>query len=232
MQRIVMTALLAGALAGIAVFALHMWQTTPMILEAEVFENGTPAPTHAHAAGEAAGHAHAAAADDDAWPAPGLERNAYSLLADVVTAIGFGFLLVGAMAIFGRNVDWQAGVIWGLCGFAAFFVSPALGAPPELPGMVAAELGERQTWWLATAAAATVAMGLIFFAPGLLWNAVAALLLIAPHAIGAPHPVMEPGNVPAELAAQFAVASLVVNGLFWMALGGFSGYFYERFGNA
>jgi len=47
MQRIVMTALLAGALAGIAVFALHMWQTTPMILEAEVFENGTPAPAHA-----------------------------------------------------------------------------------------------------------------------------------------------------------------------------------------
>ncbi len=232
MQRIVLTALLAGALAGIAVFALHMWQTTPMILEAEVFENGTPAPAHAHGTGEAAGHAHAAAADDDAWPAPGLERNAYSLLADVVTAIGFGFLLVGAMAIFGRNVDWQAGVIWGLCGFAAFFVSPALGAPPELPGMVAAELGERQTWWLATAAAATVAMGLIFFAPGLLWKAVAALLLIAPHAIGAPHPVMEPGNVPAELAAQFAVASLVVNGLFWMALGGFSGYFYERFGNA
>jgi cobalt transporter subunit CbtA len=231
MQRIVMTALLAGALAGLAVFALHQWQTTPMILEAEVFESGMPA--HDHGAQQGAGHAHAeAAADDEAWPAPGLERSAYSLLADVLTAIGFGFLLVGAMAISGRHVDWQAGVVWGLCGFAAFFVSPALGAPPELPGMVAAELGERQTWWLATAAAATVAMGLIFFAPGVLWKAVAALLLIAPHAIGAPHPVMEPGNVPAELAAQFAVASLVVNGLFWMALGGFSGYFYDRFGNA
>jgi len=40
---------------------------------------------------------------------------------------------------------------------------------------------------------------------------------------------MEPGNVPAELAARFAVASLVVSGLFWMVLGGFAGYFYDRF---
>jgi predicted cobalt transporter CbtA len=110
MQRIVMTALLAGALAGIAVFALHMWQTTPMILEAEVFENGTPAPAHAHGTGEAAGHAHAAAADDDAWPAPGLERNAYSLLADVVTAIG------GASNMVRRRCPRKGDRAWGLIG--------------------------------------------------------------------------------------------------------------------
>ncbi len=215
MQRIVMTALLAGALAGLAVFILHMWQTTPLILHAEVYESGEAA------APNAATQEHQHAVD--------FMRHAYSLLADVITAIGFSFLLVGAMAITGRRTDWQNGIIWGLCGFAAFFIAPALGAPPELPGMVAAELGERQAWWLGTAMFASVALALIFFAHGALWKVLAALLLIAPHAYGAPHPVMEPGNVPAELAAQFAVASLVVNGLFWMVLGGCAGYFYDRF---
>ncbi|MBT6093600.1 MAG: hypothetical protein HOH04_01880 [Rhodospirillaceae bacterium] len=215
MQRIVMTALLAGALAGLAVFVLHMWQTTPLILHAEVFESGEAA------APNAATQEHQQAVD--------FTRHAYSLLADVITAIGFSFLLVGAMAISGRHIDWQNGIVWGLCGFAALFIAPALGSPPELPGMVAAELGERQAWWLGTAMFASVALALIFFAPGALSKALAALLLIAPHAYGAPHPVMEAGNVPAELAAQFAVTSLVVNGLFWMVLGGLAGYFYDRF---
>ncbi len=241
MQRIVMAALLAGALGGLAVFVLHMWQTTPLILHAEVYEAGQPAPAHSHGnqgaqGSQAEGHSHAApaagAGHGEAGPETVLgnpSRHALTLMADVVTAMGFAFLLVGAMALSGREIGWRGGIIWGLCGYAAFYMAPALGAAPELPGMVAAELGARQTWWLSTAAAATVALGLIFFAPGALWKAVAALLLVAPHAIGAPHPVMEPGNVPAELAAQFAVASLVVTGLFWMVLGGLGGYFYRRF---
>jgi len=229
MQRIVMAALLAGALAGCAAFVLQMWQTTPLIQHAEIFETGE-APAAGHGEGQAA-HSHdhggaAAGGDGD------FSRHALSLLADVITAIGFGFVLVGAMALSGREVGWRGGIIWGLCGYAAFYMAPAFGMAPELPGMVAAELGERQTWWLSTAAATAVALALIFFADGVIWKAVAALLLVVPHAIGAPHPVMEPGNVPAELAAQFAVASLVVTGLFWMVLGGFGGYFYHRFQQA
>lgn len=238
MQRIVMTALLAGALAGLAAFVLQSWQTTPLIMHAEIYETGEVPAAVAHSHGtapaaeatQAGGHAHAAEAE--AWPADGVERYAYSLLADVVTAIGFGFLLIGAMAVSGREVSWRGGIVWGLCGYAAFYMAPSFGMAPELPGMVAAELGERQIWWLSTAAVSALALALIFFAPGALWKAVAALLLVAPHAIGAPHPVIEPGNVPAELAAQFAVASLVVTGLFWMVLGGLGGYFYRRFAPA
>lgn len=237
MQRIVMAALLAGALSGIAAFALHIWQTTPLILHAEVYEAGQPAP----AAGQSHGHSHGAAQPhSNAAPAVAANagpqkisddpaRHALTLGADLVAAIGFAFLLVGAMALSGRAVDWQRGIVWGLCGYAAFYVAPSLGLAPELPGMVAAELAARQTWWLATAVSAIVVLGLIFFAPGALWKAVAALLLVAPQAFGAPHPVMEAGNVPAELAAQFATASLVVTGLFWMVLGGLGGYFYQRF---
>ena len=214
MQRIVMAALLAGALAGVVGFALHMWQTTPLILHAEIYEHGGTATNEAIAR---------------MWQADGIERHAFSLLAQVVTAVGFAFMLVGAMALSGRQVSMQTGIVWGLCGYGALYMAPALGMAPELPGMVAAELGERQAWWLGTALVSAGALTMIFFAKGAIFKVIAALLLVLPHAYGAPHPVMEPGNVPAELAAQFAVASMVVTALFWMALGAFGGYFYERF---
>ena len=226
MIRIVMSALLAGALAGVVVFAGHMWKTTPLIVHAEVYEGGGEAA--AASQGEAAaGHSHGEAKEWGA--ADGFERNAFTLLSDVITAIGFAFVLIGAMALSGRETGWRRGIIWGLCGYAAFYLSPAFGLSPELPGMAAADLTARQAWWLGTAAATGLALALIFFAEGVLWKVAAAVLLVVPHVIGAPHPEIEPGGVPAELAAQSAVATLVVTGLCWMALGGLSGYFFERF---
>lgn len=236
--RIVMSALLAGALGGVLVFAGHMWKTTPLIVHAETYENsGTEAaasPSHDHGTAAAAGHSHSDDhGDGDEWaPANAFERHAFTLLSDVITAIGFAFALIGAMVLSGRSVGWKRGMVWGLSGYAAFYLAPAFGLSPELPGMAAAELAARQGWWLSTAAAAAVALALLFFADGVLWKVAAALLLIVPHVIGAPHPPIGSGGVPAELAAQFAVATLVVTGLFWLALGAFSGYFLERFENA
>ena len=53
-------------------------------------------------------------------------------------------------------------------------------------------------------------------------------ILAAPHLIGAPHPFLFESNVPAELSAQFAVASLVTSAFFWLVLGTTSGYFYKK----
>ena len=234
--RIVMSALLAGALAGMLVFAGHMWKTTPLIVHAEVYEtneggghsHGPAEATKDHSHGEHAHGDNAAVAEE--WAPDGsFQRNAFTLLSDVITAIGFAFVLIGAMVLSGRETGWRRGIVWGLCGYAAFYVAPAFGLSPELPGMAAAELTARQTWWLGTAAATAVALAVIFFVDGALWKVVAAGLILVPHVIGAPHPPIEPGAVPAELAAQFAVATLVVTGLFWIALGGFSGYFLDRF---
>lgn len=233
--RIVRTALLAGAIAGLFAWALQMVRTTPLILKAEVYEEmaekATAAPPgQAGAAVQTAGHGHETAPGKDEWePAEGFARNAFTLLASVITAIGFAFLLTGAIALSGRAVDWQQGIIWGLAAYAAFYVSPSLGLPPEVPGMEAAPLGHRQVWWLATAAVTALALALIFFAPKPLWKAVAVALIVAPHIVGAPTHTPEPGPLPAALAAEFAVASLVTVGLFWMALGGLTGYFYRRF---
>ncbi len=56
------------------------------------------------------------------------------------------------------------------------------------------------------------------------------MLIVLPHIIGAPlHTGGAGGGVPAELASEFAVATLAVTGLFWVVLGGLTGYFYNRF---
>ena len=222
--RIILTAVFAGLIAGVFAWGAHMVKTTPLILAAEVYENAAPAAP-------AAAQAHATAVPETpAWePADGLERNLYTLLADVVTGIGFAFMLAGAMALSGRAVDARLGMAWGLAGFAALFAAPSLGLAPELPGMQAAGLGARQAWWLLTAAATAAGIAAIAFAPRPAVKALGVALLALPHVVGAPHPVLTSGPLPAELAAQFAAATLVITGLFWLVLGGLTGYFYRRF---
>jgi len=230
-RKIIYTALAAGMVAGVFLWAVNMISTTPLILAAEVYE------TQDHHHGQAAAphdHPEKATAEKEGaaeeWaPADGLERTAYTLLADLVTAIGFAFLLVAAIHLRDRAIDWRQGVMWGLGGFAAFFAAPSIGLPPELPGMQAAELSARQTWWLLTVIATAAGLWCLAFTNHNALKALGLVLIVVPHLIGAPHPLAGTSNVPAELAAEFAVTSMVVNGLFWMALGGLTGYFYNRF---
>ena len=217
-RRIVLTAVLAGLISGVFLWATHMIKTTPLILAAEVYEHATPG---AH------GSVTPAAAES-----VGFERAAFTLLADLVSAVGFAFLLTAAVSFKGSPIDWRHGILWGLSGYAAFFLAPSLGLPPELPGMKAAALDARQIWWLATVVATVAGLGLAAFSPRRAVQALGLGLIVLPHLIGAPHPEIAPGGVPAELAAQFAINSSVVSGLFWIVLGGLTGYFYHRFGNS
>ena len=224
--RIILTALAAGLISGVFVWGAHMVKTAPLILAAEVYEDQAaghqPTPANPEQA--------PAAQPEEAWaPADGFERGAFTLLMDALTGIGFAFLLAGAISLSGRPIDWRRGVLWGLSGFAAFFAAPAFGLAPELPGMQAGDLGARQAWWLATAAATAAGLGLIALQPKTAIKALGAGLIVLPHLVGAPHPEFAPGNVPAEMAAEFAIATLVVTGLFWALLGGLTGYFYNRF---
>jgi predicted cobalt transporter CbtA len=47
----------------------------------------------------------------------------------------------------------------------------------------------------------------------------AVVVLLAPHVIGAPHSHAFESKVPAEIAAEFAALSLVVQGLLWTLAG-------------
>jgi cobalt transporter subunit CbtA len=219
-RSIVFTAAVSGLLAGLLLtFAQHLG-TVPLILQAEVYERS---------GGQAAALDHGSH-DHAAWaPQDGLERTAFTALANVITGTGFALLLVAGFALRGGSIGWRQGLLWGLAGFAVFMLAPSLGLPPELPGTPAAELGPRQAWWLLTAAATAAGLALLAFRPAPLWAVAAIVLLVAPHLIGAPQPA-DAGTVgPGTLAHRFVVAATVTNFLFWVALGVLSAVFFERF---
>lgn len=219
MRPILLTALVAAVIAGLAAFAVQSVRVVPLILAAEAYEEAAPVPA------SPAGHTHEA----EAWePAEGFERQAYTALADVLVAFGFALILVGLFALRGRPVDARQGLLWGLAGFAVFSLAPALGLPPELPGSQAAELGLRQLWWLGTIVATGGGLALVVFQKTVVWRIAGLALIALPHLIGAPHPHEHGGTAPAELAAQFVAASLITSAIFWIVLGSSVGWLYAR----
>jgi cobalt transporter subunit CbtA len=223
-RSMVFSAALAGVVVGTAVTAAQMVGTAPLIQQSEVFERKAEAPAVAAApAGhDHAAHDHTAAVHDHgaAWqPADGFQRNAFTLGANILTAIGFGLLLTGIFALRGRPVDWREGLLRGLGGFVVFTMAPGLGLPPELPGMPVADLTLRQIWWIGTAGATAAGLGLLTFRREA-WAAALALGLIAlPHLVGAPQAAEAHSDVPHALLHNFVVAATLTSLLFWALLG-------------
>ncbi|MBY3468458.1 CbtA family protein [Rhizobium laguerreae] len=231
-RSIVFTAVLAGSIAGTAVTAVQFFGTSQLIAQAEAYEKAGEADA---GAAVPAGHDHAAMADHDheegGWqPADGLERTAFTLAANILTAIGYGLALTGLISMRGRAPGWREGLMWGLAGFACVMIAPMLGVPPELPGTPSAPLADRQVWWIATAAATACGLALIAFhrKP---WAAVAAIVLIAaPHVIGAPAaPEGQHALAPESLEHQFIAAAAMTSLVFWALLGSLTGTFFRRF---
>jgi cobalt transporter subunit CbtA len=181
---------------------------------------GKPGHTRQHTQGNKAGAA---------WgPAGGLERMAFTGLANILIGIGFGLLLVACFALHGKPVDPRRGVLWGLAGFAVFTLAPGLGLPPEVPGSKAAALADRQIWWAFATAAAALGLWLMVFTKHQALKVLGVVIVAVPHLIGAPQPAEIGGKVPPELAGHFAAASIVVSAIFWASLGWLSGTFWER----
>lgn len=236
-RNVVFIAAIAGLLAGILMTAMQSYATVPLILKAETFENaGTgeahdhrPAPTDAIGSGTATAapaHEH----EEEAWaPADGFERFAYTVGANIVAGIGFALLLVVVSEALGGIAGWRQGLFWGFAGFAVFTLAPGLGLPPELPAMPAADLGARQTWWIATVIATGAGLALIAFRRSLLFAILGIALIVLPHVIGAPQPEGHDSPIPADLHRQFVVAVTVTNLVFWVVLGGVAGLVRARF---
>ncbi|MDQ6732300.1 MAG: CbtA family protein, partial [Actinomycetota bacterium] len=94
-------------IAGLAFFAMQSVTTRPVIERAEVFERAAKTAPHGTAS-----HHHAD--DADAWePADGIERAAYTVVADGLIGIGYALLLVGLIAATGRAVTLWHGLAWG-----------------------------------------------------------------------------------------------------------------------
>jgi len=223
LRRLFFAAFAAGAIAGLGLTALQQVTTSPLIYKAETFEKAaTPSgPGHADT-----GHIQRG----ESWaPTEGLERIGYTALANVIVAVGFALLLVGCFALHGRDVTGQSGVLWGLAGFAVFTLGPAVGLPPELPGMAAASLPGRQSWWLLSVGCTAGGLWLLFMKRRTTVKVAGAALLVVPAIVGAPHPDVAGGSTPAELASRFAAIAIVVSAVFWTLLGWLSGTFYRYF---
>lgn len=245
-RRIIFSALIVGVVGGVLLGIGQHFGASQLIYAAEQYEGGampggSGAGEAAHAHGEeAASHSHGEGGGEAAWaPADGAERVTYSVIADVLVAIGFGTLLIIAMYVArsakGAPLGPSYGALWGLAGFVVAFGAPALGLPPELPGAAAAPLEQRQLWWLATVVVTGAGLGFLAFAPG--WKKVIGVALLPiPHLFGAPHPegpVFSHPNPEAVAALQalhtdFIIATAITNAAFWIVLGVGCGWAVQR----
>lgn len=234
LKNLILSAAAAGVAAGILTAAIQEVTTTPIILEAEKYENSAAAtePDAAAAASSEAAPAEMAMAlaANEAWsPADGVERTLYTTLGTTVAGVGFGLALLGAMALAGVPIGARTGLIFGVAGFAAVVLAPALGLPPEIPGSGAAALGARQAWWVFAVAATAAGLAGLLLTRNLALQIGGVVLIALPHIVGAPRPESFISTAPAELAGHFAATSLAVTAIFWAVLGYASGAFYERF---
>ncbi len=233
--RIVYSAVLIGMVAGLLLSLMQIISVDPIILQAEVYEISESEPGSAVTTGQESHDQ-----DIDGWaPTDGAERSFYSVLSNMSAGIGFAAVLLALMSQFWlpkqRVLSTQQSLLWGIAGFAAIYLAPGIGLPPEIPGIQAAALENRQIWWLLTVVCASFGIGILAWAQIRL-KAIGLVFLAIPYLVGAPsqqgpefvHPDPAAVEVLIELHQRFIITSGIVNLLFWMVLGLACGAVFNR----
>jgi cobalt transporter subunit CbtA len=252
--RVLFAALAAGLVAGILMSPLQYTKVVPIILHAEKFEGdahhdhgvSSAMVDHAHSDGKVADgkvadgkvaavtepekvDVHVYASPAEAGEEPLLFGRFWNtMLANLVTGVGFALLMAGVSLASGVNVSFATGLVWGGLGWLCVQFLPALGLPPELPGFPEVDITARQTWWVATVALSITGFWLLLLTKSQAIRVLGLALLFVPHLYGAPQPLDIASAVPAYLAAQFAVATLATTMFFWVTLGLALGFFMDR----
>lgn len=239
-KRMITSALFAGCAAGLIAVLLHFAFVQKYILLGEMYESGamthftdggdshtmdSPAkPESSTAPAAESGHAHHHQASNNDF-----QRNGLTALFMLIVYTSYGLLLTAGFAFadsLGRKIGPSEGMMWGLAGFAAFQLAPAMGLAPELPGTIAADLGERQIWWWGTVIGTGGGIALLAYGRKTWMFVLAGALLAAPHVIGAPEPEGYFGTAPPEVAAAFAARVLGTALVVWTCLGWLAGHFW------
>ncbi len=220
-RKVVYYSILVGIVAGLVLTAAQRLQVVPIIFTAEVYES-TSIDT---GSGGADDHAH--------WSPEAGMRTVLTAFSNVLTAIGYALILLSVMLAVQtwspgkpNRLTWQRALGWSLAGYAIFWLVPSLGLPPEIPLQNAAELQDRQVWWVICVVCTAAGLGGLAFA-STPWRWLAPLVIAVPYLIGAPHPEgpMFIGQTPEfagaleALAAEFFYATAIVNAVFWLVLG-------------
>ena len=246
-KRMVTSAVFAGFAAGLIAVLLHFAFVQKLILLSEQYEAGTLT----HFAGGASAHGYEGtsaqaevSADDDGKAghdhgahshegstASDFQRNGLTALFMILVYTGYALVLTAGFAaaeMWGRKIGPSEGLLWGIAGFAAFQLAPAMGLAPELPGTVAADITARQIWWWSTVLATGGGIALLAYGRQVWAFGLAGALLAAPHVIGAPQIEGYFGMAPPEVAAAFATRVLGAALVVWAALGWIAGHFWAN----
>lgn len=171
MGRIIIQGCKAGTLAGILWGFLLVLIISPLISEAEKFEEGAEPvdqvastkshqQSHAHAEDHGDGHSHGHDHHSSSWEPNTWQRPLFTVLGTVLLGISLGVLaslilvlgmkfhLISDSAL-SSKANWAYGMLFGLGGFLVFYGLPSLGLPPPLPGVIGADqdVEARQAWW-------------------------------------------------------------------------------------
>ncbi len=232
-KNLITSAVFAGFGAGLIAALLHVWLVAPVILEAELYEDGikvhygTVMPDHTDNSSAHADEGHGNGSAERSL----FSRHGQSVLWTLGTYLGFALVMVAGFAMAQRagiSVNARTGLIWGAAGYVAFYLLPSAGLPPELPGSSAAELQARQIWQVFVTAASVIGIASIAFGKNwMVWGAGIAIMAL-PHITGAPMTHDYGGVTPPELAAHFASLTLAVGIVAWLALGLIAGFFWQR----
>lgn len=238
-QKMLTSAIGAGCAAWLLAAVLHFAFVQEYILLGEAYETGaavhfagaapqTAEDGHSHDVGEEAeaGHDHGSA--EAATPST---RNLWTVAFFGLVYVAYAMMLVAGFGLaraYGKTITEHQGLLWGIAGFAAFQLAPSMGLAPELPGTMAADLGARQVWWWGTVAATVTGLGLLGYGRGIATVALGAVLLAAPHVIGAPGIEGFSGVAPPEVSAAFSARVLGAALAVWALMGWVAGYLWSR----
>lgn len=240
--RLLLAALAAGLIAGMAMTPAQYVKTIPLIMQAEAYEGGghdhgavesTPSSVDAGTGVAQDSGAQAALEHGDDESMLGLGRLGDTVLANLVAGAGFALMLAAVALLVGIEFPaGREGLIRGLAlGAGAWFcvqLAPSFSLPPAVPGFPYADLGDRQGWWMITVGASAIGLWLLALRPEWIAKALGVALIVAPHVWGAPVPDDISSEVPAYLASAYAAASLATTLFFWLLLGGLLGHFLSR----
>ena len=227
LKRVLLAAILCGLAASLLMSGAQHLRVVPLIAEAESFEGRGHSHGHGHSHDQTAapetGHSHDHGAADNQATSPDLKRIGLTVTANAATGISFALILTAAALLLRLPITRENGLIWGFLGFTAFNLAPAIGLPPELPGMPAADLFERQIWWWQTVIATGGAFLLMAKVKNLAATVAGVALIALPHLIGAPSPVTHESALPPHLASAYAANALASSLLLWVLIGLFLG---------
>ncbi|MEH6444608.1 MAG: CbtA family protein [Oceanospirillaceae bacterium] len=241
LRNILLAAIAVGLITGIVYGLFQQTQISPIIYGAEQFEVLDAPSSHSHGTQELASAS--AEASTPAWsPEDGAERIFSTMSANVTIAIAYALMMISLMALHNAKankpkITATSGALWGVAALLALFIAPALfGLHPEVPGTVAAELINRQQWWMFCAGISLAGLAALYYAPTQ-FKFIGVILLAAPHIVGAPLPEShgfantDPVAIQTltALTSEFFIMTTIGMSIFFVLLGSLSGFAVQRF---